>query len=337
MTVTVAAVTGAAPGPAMPPRPLLAAVLATLPGAAGRAALLLPEAPRLRAGARRRMAEAILEEAAATGGGLLLRAAEGTLLLGTSPATARRAAGALGPLAQAEDAPAVWRLPQDAPRILAWATEASPAPAIARAAAPDPGGLPAALDALPPEAVLRAERLTDPAGAPRGRRLRLSHHAIAAALGPLAADPDLLAHAEDRLAARLLPGLGAWAAAGPGLRLVPVARRGPPPPTAAPGAVAVLPLAAAADPGFPALRERLTGRGWDIALAGLEAACLALLDPARLPAGLLLLRWSPALAAPDATAALRALGPGRLVLEGAGDPACLAAAQAAGALLARGA
>ena len=76
MTVTVAAVTASAalpgqlqplPGRGAAPAPLLAAVLAALPAARGRAALLLPPRDRFGLGpARWRMAVAILQDAAAS-------------------------------------------------------------------------------------------------------------------------------------------------------------------------------------------------------------------------------------------------------------------------------
>ena len=92
---------------------------------------------------------------------------------------------------------------------------------------------------------------------------------------------------------------------------------GLPPPGEAPGRFAVLPLTAAADPALPALRQALAGRGWGLALDGLEAAALALVEPAGLPADLILLRWSPALEDRASLAALRAMPPDRLVLTGA--------------------
>ncbi|RAI59573.1 hypothetical protein [Roseicella frigidaeris] len=339
MTVIVAGNGLAPPGlplfalPVPHPAPgwgLLAAALAVLPAARGRAALLLPDHPRLGADpARRRMAGAVLQEAAAAGGGTPLRAQGGTLLLGTSEASARRAAAALGTLlGQATPLP-VWLLPRDADAVLGWAAAQAPARDDRPASGPPPPGLlHAALDGLSADAVLRAEVLRDAAGARRGQRLRLSRRAVAAALGPLAADPDLLAQAMERMAARLRPGLAAWARDLPGLRLVPLARDALPAPALRPGAIGVLPLAAAAGPDFPGFRARLAERGWAVALAGLEAATLALADPAALPATLLLLRWSPALAAlPPAP------GPDRLVLETGGDPAAAAFARERGLLL----
>lgn len=328
---------------ALPPAGLLglrqvptlhAAVLAALPAAQGRAALLLPDHPRLRAGLpRRRMAEAILRDAAAMGGGSLLRAAGGTLLLGVSEATGRRAAAALGTLLGVEAPLPVWRLPRDADAVLAWAAAEVPAPdLLPPPVPPSPASLHAALEALSAEAVLRAETIRDAAGERHGQRLRLSRRSLAAAIGPLAADPDLLAQAMERMAARLRPGLAAWACDLPGLRLVPLARDALPVPALRPGAVGVLPLAAAAGPDFTGFQARLAERGWAVALEGLEAATLALADPAALPAAHLLLRWSPALAAPELTERLRAIGPARLMLEAGADPAALAFARAGGLL-----
>jgi hypothetical protein len=347
---------------------LHAAVLAALPAAQGRAALLLPDHPRLRATAlrgpvgtetrcsvlmpeqslasgppgspticssppRRRMAEAILRDAAAMGGGTLLRAAGGTLLLGASEATARRAAAALGTVLGAAAPLPVWRLPRDADAVLAWAAGEVPAPDLPPPPVPaSPAALHAALEGLSAETVLRAETIRDAAGGRHGQRLRLSRRSLAVAIGPLAADPDLLAQAMERMAARLRPGLAAWACDLPGLRLVPLARDALPAPALRPGAVGVLPLAAAAGPDFAGFQAGLAERGWAVALEGLEAATLALIDPAALPAAHLLLRWSPALAAPELTERLRAIGPARLVLEAGTDPAALAFARAGGLL-----
>lgn len=348
MTVTVAAVTGLAPaalagipgsdGAARPPRRMLDAVLASLPAARGRAALLLPPLPRLAATpARWRLADAILEDAAAAGGGILLRAAaEGTLLLGASPSAAQKAAAALGSLAGTAAPLPVWFLPRDTEAVLAWAAAAAPAVPAAASPAPGVAGLQAALDRLSADAVLRGDVLLPPEGPVAGRRLRLSRRAVAAALGPLAADPDLLAHAMDRMAARLLPGMAGWAGDLAGLRLVPLPRDRLPAPAHRPGAVAVLPLPALAGTDPAGLAGRLQERGWDLGLAGLDAATLRLLDPVRLPASLLLLRWTPELAGPGMAGLLRALCPTvRLVLTGARDAAGRDFAREAGLLLTR--
>src|SRR4051812_6313419 len=78
---------------------LAPALQAMLPALAGRSAVLLPDLPALRGGGRRRLAEALLEDAARTGGGNLYRTGSGqTLLFGTAPGAAARAAASLAGL-----------------------------------------------------------------------------------------------------------------------------------------------------------------------------------------------------------------------------------------------
>ncbi|RYJ00440.1 MAG: hypothetical protein EON47_13840, partial [Acetobacteraceae bacterium] len=187
-------------------------------------------------------------------------------------------------------------------------------------------GLEPRLDALPADRILRHRGIIRPGAAvpARGRRLRLSRPALAAELGPLAEDADLLAHAADRLAARLLPALAVWARDMPGWRLLPLPRRGLPPPSVVPGLFGVLPLAAAADPALAERHRAMAARGWGLALEGLDAAALALVRPAGLPADLLLLRWSPALEDRAPLAALREMPAGRLLLTGCDGAAALA-------------
>jgi hypothetical protein len=325
--------------PAPPPMAGLLPLLSqALPGAEGRVALRLSPAGRL-AGppARRRLARALLQDAAEIGGGAVYDTAAGELLLlGAMPAAARRAAAALVRLAGPEaPAPTIWTLPGDAAALLAWAAGAQLAGPEAVAAPPVEGlaGLEGRLDSLPADKVLRHRHVIRPGAAVpgRGRRLRLSRPALAALLGPLAADDDLMAHAAARLARRLLPGLAAWARDLPGWRLLPLPTGVLPPPAAVPGLFGVLPLTAAADPGLPAHREALAARGWGLALDGLDAAGLGLVAPAGLPADLLLLRWSPALEDRAAMAALRGVVAERLVVTGC-DEAALAWAAQIGAL-----
>ncbi|MDN3564302.1 hypothetical protein QWZ14_07970, partial [Paeniroseomonas aquatica] len=251
--------------------------------------------------------------------------------------------------------------PRDAAALLGWAATARVAPPEAAPPPPSLGleALDARLEALPVDQVLLHRAVARPgSGVPgRGRRLRLSRPALAAVLGPLAADAELMAHAADRLAARLLPALAAWARDLPGWRLLPLPRsglallsrsglallsrsglalpprsglnpapRGLPPPSVVPGLFGVLPLAAAADPALAAYRRALAGRGWALALDGLDAAALALVRPAGLAADLLLLRWSPALADRAPLALLREVPADRLLLTGCDGPEALALA-----------
>ena len=319
-------------------------VLQALPGAAGRVALrLLPEGRLAGPPPRRRLIRALLQDAADTAGGAVFETTAGEmLLLGAMAGAARRVVAVLAGLNAGAPPPQLWVLPQDGAALLAWASGAR----IAAAEVPAPlplapaglAGLEARLDALPADRVLchraSVQPGVQPGAAPtgRGRRLRLSRSLLMAELGPLAEEADVLAHAADRLAGRLLPALAAWAQDLPGWRLLPLPRSGLsalprrpglPPPGEAPGRFGVLPLTAAADPALPALRQALAGRGWGLALDGLEAAALALVEPAGLPADLILLRWSPALEDRASLAALRAMPPDRLVLTGCDGPAAL--------------
>jgi len=310
-------------GPASPgrkPAALAPELRAMLPRLSGVAAVLLPEIPALRLGRRRRLAETLLEDAARIGGGALYRTGSGqTLLCGAAPAVAERAAAGLARLLGTALAATLWRLPEDAAELLAWA---APEAVAARPAEPATdwsavAELTARLDAVQAERALKAEPILGPDGAGLGRRIRLDRATLAEALAPLDRDRDLLAHAEERLASRLLPGLGAWAAAGAGLRLVPLPARRLPPATQSPGAVGVVPLGLVGQAGLAAQRARLAGLGWQIAIAGIGAAALGVLRPLALPADLLLLRWSGEMAERAAVAALRAVPPARLLLTGA--------------------
>jgi len=317
-----------------PVPPLLAAARRLLAEAAGRVALYLPPGgPLTGAPHRRRVARLLLQEAALSGGGEVLETAAGELLLlGTAGPVAARTAAVLARLAGDAAGPDIWRFPADAERLLAWAGAAClppPAPPVPDLTAPALPGLEAMLEALPLDRVLRRRAiLHHTPGAPpllAARRLLLSRSALAAGLGPLAGDADLLRHAEDRLAASLatrLPGKEQDPPDGP--LLLPLPLGSPPVPAPRPGLVGVLPLAAAAHPAaLAATRAALAQAGWGLALAGLDAAALRLVAPAGLAADLLLLRWSPAMAERAAAAALRGLPPARLVLTGCDGPEAL--------------
>ncbi|WP_135468424.1 hypothetical protein [Crenalkalicoccus roseus] len=284
-------------------------------GGAGQAALrLAPAAPR-----RRRALRLLLEEAAREGRGEVLEAPGGALLLLGEAGAAARARALLDEVGL-DAAGALWRLPEEAPALLAWA-EAAPPPDLAAAPL---AGLDAALQRLPLPRLLRRRAVLrlGPGRPPRValRRLVLSRAALAAALGSPGEDPDLLDHAADTLARRLAaaPSLPA----GPGT-LLPLPRGGTVPPAPAEGTLGALPLEALAAPDMPA---RLAAAGWTPAIEGLDAVALRLLSPAALPEGapLLLLRWSPALADRGPVQALRALDPGRLVLLGCGGAEAIA-------------
>jgi hypothetical protein len=309
--------------------PLAAILRPHLRGAIDQAALLLPDLPAIRPGAPRRMATALLEEAIRTGGGTIYRTLGGAdLLCGTARPAAIRAAGALSRLLEGGLAPPIWRLPEESAELLTWAAPEYLAPAPARIADvwPDAVAFQTALDSLAAEQLLHPQTLRGADGRVAGRRLALHAGRLAAGLGAFGRDPDLRAHAEERLARRLLPGLAAWAATGQGLRLIPMPLDRLPPPARNPGAIGVVPLALVGGMQVAELREALQRLGWQLAIAGLEASSLAALQPLALPADLLVLRWSAALAAQ----ALPAATPRERVFLAEADAAGLAWAACAG-------
>jgi hypothetical protein len=208
-------------------------------------------------------------------------------------------------------------------------------------------GFQARLDALPLSAVverhpvLRLAPGREPAVA--AERLVVSWRALAAGLGIAAeGDVDLLRHAVDRIAERLFrpplrcgeaeaPLLGSLPARVPVLLPLPVRPISAPAPR--PGLVGVLPLSAAAAPGFPlaARRAELAALGWRLGIDELDAAALRFVAPAALGADLLLLRWSPAL--PRRRDALRGADPQALVLAGCDGPDAVAWGRNAGLAL----
>ncbi len=302
-------------------------------GVTGRVALRLAGVPAT--SHRRRVLKVLLQDAAQTGGGQVFETTGGEmLLLGTQASAAARATIALGQLAgTAPLTLETWPLPQEAARLLAWVEAAILLPASGPAA-PAPGitGLDALLAGLPPELVLRRRcilRLGSEMALP-GRLLEFSPAALAAELGALAGDADLLRHAEDTLLRRLLPRLGAPGPLRPqGTLLLPLPLDLIPGPAPRPGLVGVLPLPAAADP--DALEERrsaMAEQGWGLAIGGLGAAALRLVAADAIPADWLLLQWSPALAALDPALAPATLR--RCLLLGCDGPEALAWGQSRG-------
>jgi hypothetical protein len=70
-------------------------------------------------------------------------------------------------------------------------------------------------------------------------------------------------------------------------------------------------------------REALRQEAWGIAISGLSASALTLIEVDALPADLLILDWSPDLEAPQAAKALRRIDQTRLVLDGCDGEAAL--------------
>ncbi len=227
--------------------------------------------------AARRIALALLEEAAALGGGHVTHWAGAQLLLGASPTAAARAGAALDRLLGTR--PREWFVPAEAAALEAWLEELPPS-------APQPAHL-AALEAqcaaLPVEELACLSLFADgPDPRPVAQRLAPVDLGLQ--------DPDLRAQARALLCRRLLAALTDPAQQGrlphlrPGLRLLldlPLAglaggrmmggsggRMAP---------IALLPLAALADPGFRVLSEGLATAGWRVGLVSKDREAMGLL------------------------------------------------------------
>ncbi|PWS35522.1 hypothetical protein DFH01_18130 [Falsiroseomonas bella] len=329
----------APPPGAAPADDRLLQALRRMQGAPGRVVLRVEEA----APHRRKVARALLQEGALAAGGQVLDGPRGDLLLvGAEAGRAER----LRRLLERLVGPAgtlTWSLEHDGAALRDYA-EGAPAAAPCQApAGPSLASLDGHLAGLDVTAFTRRTQGPNPGGRPAPRFLRLEpdRARLAGAMGLLGGDADLLDHAARHFAARLLAALARpeqaralLGAGGPARLHLPLPADLPTRPGAgaAPGTlVATLPLAAAADPAaLEASRARLEAAGIGLELDGLDAESLALLDPRILPPVLLRLRWSAALAAPDARATLAALDPARIVLAGAEDAAAHRFAAAVG-------
>jgi hypothetical protein len=288
--------------------PLAHALRHALRDPAGRVVLRVEEA----APHRRRVARALLQEGALAAGGQVLEDPAGALLLvGAEPqragrlrALVERLVGSAGTM--------MFSLERDGAALLAHAEGGAPP----RPASDGPGlaGLDAWLAALPLDGLV-ARRIGRIAAEARPAFLRLAPDrvALAEALGPLGADPDLLDHAAQRVARRLLAALadpaqlrGLLGPHRPRRLHLPLQGAAGQAAGAAP-LVATLPVSAIAEPDFPARQAELGAAGIGLELDGVEPA-LPLLDPAFLP-GSALLRLVR-----DPGPVLAALDPARLVL-----------------------
>jgi len=284
---------------------------------------------RLRPGpgaARRRAALALLEEAARDGGGRVLRDGEGDLLLA---------------LRDGEHGP------ERGPGALLEGVAARLAGLFGESAllcpAPPPGAVPPPAPAAPAVAAARFDLRRDPVvglGGRAGPRLAGLH--LHAGAGPVGARGEAwgtgadAAEGDDHLARHAALGRAGEAAAALATPAGRAELLGAPPgvplhlgwPAGRPWdggggfdglpVLPVLPLSALASAAPPApFALSLPGA------PGALAALLPLLDPAALPGEALHLRWEPLLPSLPADA-LDALGPGRMVLEGADSEAALA-------------
>jgi hypothetical protein len=305
--------------------PLQVALRQALRQGSGRVALAVTPA----AAHQRRVARALLQEGAQAAGGQVVEGPGGDLVLvGAEAGRAVRLRQLLDRLLGGS-ATHLWSLERDLPALRHYAA------GEAGEAGPDLAGLDAWLAAVPLPPLLQRS-LGRRAEGPGFLRIEIARAALQARLGGLGADADLLRHAAQALAARLLRGIADPAQAR-ALLGTPAPGGGPlhlpvPPAIMAPGGeghgggpqrlMATLTVEELADPPALALkRAALAARGWGVELEGLDAALLPLLDAAALPADLLRLHWSEALTAPAAMLALRRIAPARLVLSGVESPA----------------
>jgi hypothetical protein len=316
--------------------PLQGALRQALRGGAGRVALRVqPSLPH-----HAKVARALLMEGALAAGGQVVEGPGGDLLLvGAEAARAARLRNLLDRLLGGA-ATTIWSLDRDLAALRAYAAGDS------EAGAPDLAGLDAWLTRVPLEGLARrrlAARLGAQVAEPVFLRIDIAAAALRRRLGALGTDADLLRHAMQRLAARLLQAMADPAQA---RGLIGARPAGPlhlpvPPAIMAPGGggggatphrlVATLTVAELAEPAaLEARRAALAARGWAVELEGIDARLLPLLMLESLPADLLRLEWSPDLAGPAAQAALRRIDPARLVLCEVDGPEALDWAQGRG-------
>ena len=312
------------------------ALLRAMRKEAGRAALRVspgvqPEAQRL--------VFAVLREAATVKGGSLLEITPDDWLLTELPADEAGRMHAL--LAKILGETAVHVLPLPASnQILAGLLTASRQPQLLDVPATEPIsplGLDARLDRLNLAEVFRRRSIvgiTDPS-MPRLvlQRLELETTSLHKGLGALAEDRALLRHARALLQQRMLEALGdqgthrsvmgGSAIAPLLLDLAPEFLPAAPPAgdewaeaAGPPALYATLALHEAISvSNLAARREALAREAWGIAISGLSASALSLVDAEALPADWLILEWSPALEDAAAQRALRRLDPGRLIMD----------------------
>jgi hypothetical protein len=270
---------------------------------------------------RRRVARALLQEGALAAGGQVLDGPGGDLLL--IGAEAHRAAR-LRALLERLVGPAgtlIWSLEHDGAALLAYAAGGPAEAPLTTAPGPGLAALDAHLGALDLPPLLRRSagwRVGAETDRPAFLRIEPDRARIAAALGALGTDADIMEHAARRVAQRMLAAFArpdhARALIGP-LRAprlhLPMPAAMPPLAEAPAGAlVGTVPLHA--DPAtIEDRRAAFAAAGIALELDGLDADTLALIEPAALPPAMIRLHWSPMLAD------LGGLDPARVILVGA--------------------
>jgi hypothetical protein len=208
-----------------------------------------------------------------------------------------------------------------------------------------PLGLHARLDRLNLSQVYRRQSIVGITGAALPRlvfqRLGLDKAALQQHLGSIAEDRTLLRHAQSLLQKRVLEALGdegtrkSLLGGGPIAPLLlelspdllpaaPTEADEAPQPAAAPALYATLALHEAISiSNLNTRREALRQDAWGIAISGLSASALSLVETEALPADWLILHWSPALEDTQSVKALRRLDQARLILDGCDGEAAL--------------
>ena len=208
-----------------------------------------------------------------------------------------------------------------------------------------PLGLHARLDRLNLAQVYRRQSIVGITGAALPRlvfqRLGLDKAALQQHLGSIAQDRALLRHAQSLLQKRVLEALGdegsrkSLLGGGPIAPLLlelspdllpaaPTEADEAPQPAAAPALYATLALHEAISiSNLNTRREALRQDAWGIAISGLSASALSLVETEAIPADWLILHWSPALEDTQSVKALRRLDQARLILDGCDGEAAL--------------
>ena len=173
------------------------------------------------------------------------------------------------------------------------------------------------------------------------QRLGLDHTALRKHLGSIAEDRALLRHAQSSLQKRVLEALGdegtrkSLMGGGPIAPLLldlppdllppmPEETEEDPLPAAAPALYATLALHEAISiSNLATRRQALQQQAWGIAISGLSASALSLVESDALPADWLIMDWSPALDDTQSLRVLRRLDPARVILDGCDGEAAL--------------
>lgn len=310
----------------------------------GRASLRVSPGPQPEA---QRLVFALLGAVASVKGGSLLEVTPDDWLLTELPMAEAERLQALLTRILGETAVHLLPLPAATP-ILAGLLSAARLPQFLEVPAAEPIsplGLETRVDNLPLDRLFRRLGLigiTDPS-LPRliFQRLTLDAAALHQGLGSYAEDRALLSHARSLLHKRLMEALGEEAArksllgGGPVApllldlppELLPATSASAEETPEAPGAPALyatLALHQAIACGDLASRRKALAReAWGIAVAGISATALTLVDAEALPVDWLILEWSAALDDAVPLRALRRLDPARLILDGCDSEAAL--------------